>query len=94
MTKPVHILETTLRDGSYAINFSFTTADTATISRELEQCGFQYIEIGHGFGLNASNAGCGKAAATDEEYLASAASVVKKAKFGMFCIPYFNPFKI
>jgi 4-hydroxy 2-oxovalerate aldolase/long-chain acyl-CoA synthetase len=87
MTKPVHILETTLRDGSYAINFSFTTADTATISRELEQCGFQYIEIGHGFGLNASNAGCGKAAATDEEYLASAASVVKKAKFGMFCIP-------
>jgi 4-hydroxy 2-oxovalerate aldolase len=87
MTQAFHILETTLRDGSYAIDFSFTAADTAAISQELEQCGFQYIEVGHGLGLNASNAGRGKAAATDEEYLDSAASVVKRAKFGMFCIP-------
>jgi len=32
----VQVLETTLRDGSYAINFSFTTADTAAIASGLE----------------------------------------------------------
>jgi 4-hydroxy 2-oxovalerate aldolase/long-chain acyl-CoA synthetase len=87
MSKPLHILDTTLRDGSNAIGFSFTAADTAKICQELEQCGLQYIEVGHGSGLNAGSVGRGRAAATDEQYLASAASVVKRAKFGVFCIP-------
>ena len=85
--KKVKILETTLRDGSYAINFSFTSKDTSTICKELERAGFEFIEIGHGVGLNASNCGYGQAAQTDEEYMEAAASVLKKAKFGMFCIP-------
>ncbi|MFA6262982.1 MAG: 4-hydroxy-2-oxovalerate aldolase [Candidatus Babeliales bacterium] len=85
--KRVKILETTLRDGSYAINFSFTIKDTALICRELEAAGLEFIEIGHGVGLNASNCGYGQAAQTDEEYLEAAASVLSKAKFGMFCIP-------
>jgi 4-hydroxy 2-oxovalerate aldolase/long-chain acyl-CoA synthetase len=81
------ILETTLRDGSYAINYSFTAADTSTICKELEKAGFRHIEIGHGVGLNGSNKGYGMAAATDEEYLTAAKSALKKAKYGMFCIP-------
>ncbi len=85
--KKVKILETTLRDGSYAINYAFTSADTSIISKELEDAGFEYIEIGHGVGLNASNTGYGEAAQTDEEYLIAAGSVLKKAKYGMFCIP-------
>jgi len=85
--KKVEILETTLRDGSYAINYAFTSADTSIISKELEDAGFEYIEIGHGVGLNASNKGYGEAAQTDEEYIIAANSVLKKAKFGMFCIP-------
>jgi 4-hydroxy 2-oxovalerate aldolase/long-chain acyl-CoA synthetase len=85
--RKVNILETTLRDGSYAINFSFTSADTAVICRELENAGFKYIEIGHGVGLNASNHGFGPAAETDEEYMTAAENVLKRAKYGMFCIP-------
>lgn len=81
------ILETTLRDGSYAINFSFTSQDTRVIAYALEKAGFEFIEIGHGVGLNAANCGKGEAAETDEEYLKAAAEVLKKAKFGMFCIP-------
>jgi len=81
------LLETTLRDGSYAIGFSFTVSDTKMICSELEDAGFDWIEIGHGVGLNASNAGYGKAVQTDEEYLQAASSVLKRAKFGMFCIP-------
>lgn len=85
--KPLQILETTLRDGSYAINFTFTSQDTAIICKELEQAGFDYIEIGHGVGFNASNRGHGKAVQTDAEYCQAAAGALKKAKFGMFCIP-------
>ncbi|MEI7752355.1 MAG: 4-hydroxy-2-oxovalerate aldolase [Candidatus Omnitrophota bacterium] len=85
--RKINILDTTLRDGSYAINFSFTADDTAVICRELEGAGIEYIEIGHGVGLNASNAGHGVAAATDEEYMAAARRSLKKSKYGMFCIP-------
>ncbi|HJP17164.1 MAG: 4-hydroxy-2-oxopentanoic acid aldolase [Gammaproteobacteria bacterium] len=83
----VIIIDTTLRDGSYAVNFSFSMTDTSIICRELESAGFEYIEIGHGVGMNASNRGYGVAAHTDEEYMIAAESVLKKAKYGMFCIP-------
>lgn len=81
------ILEVTLRDGSYVIDFQFTARDTAIISKELENVGFRMIEIGHGIGLGASRGGKGKAAATDAEYLEAAAGALTLAKWGMFCIP-------
>ncbi len=85
--KKINILECTLRDGSYAIEYQFTAEDTAIIAAGLEQAGFELIEIGHGLGLNASSPSIGIAAATDEEYLEAASEVLKKAKFGMFIIP-------
>lgn len=85
--KDLRILETTLRDGSYAVNFGFTANDTRVIALALEKAGFDLIEIGHGVGLHASESGKGLAAETDEAYLKAAAEVLKKAKFGMFCIP-------
>ena len=81
------ILEVTLRDGSYLIDFQFTAEDTATIAAALESIGFRWIEVGHGLGLNASNAGKGMAAATDEEYMEAAAQALEHAKWGMFFIP-------
>lgn len=87
MKRKIKILDTTLRDGSYAINFSFTSADTSVLCKNLEDAGFEYIEIGHGSGLNASNLGYGKTAQTDEEYMIAAEESITKAKYGMFCIP-------
>lgn len=81
------ILEVTLRDGSYLIDFQFTAEDTANIATALEGVGFRWIEIGHGLGLYASQAGKGAAAASDEEYLEAAAQALKLAKWGMFFIP-------
>jgi 4-hydroxy-2-oxovalerate aldolase len=86
LRKP-EILETTLRDGSYAIDFKFTANDTALIASALERAGFQLIEVGHGIGLNASNCNKGEAAETDQAYLKAASEALKRAKFGMFCIP-------
>lgn len=85
--KPPTILETTLRDGSYAINFQFTAADTALICGELEKAGFEMIEIGHGVGLGAAGVRKEAAAETDEAYMRAAAGSLKTAKWGMFCIP-------
>ncbi len=84
---PIQILDTTLRDGSYAVNFSFTTSDTAVICKELEAAGVEWIEIGHGVGFNGSNMGHGEAIHTDEEYIMAAAGAIEKAQWGMFCIP-------
>lgn len=85
--RELRILETTLRDGSYAINFQFTARDTALIASALEGAGFDLIEIGHGVGLHASESGKGIAVETDEAYLRAAADALTEAKFGMFCIP-------
>lgn len=81
------ILDTTLRDGSYAVDFKFTLDDTRKIATELENGGVQQIEIGHGWGLNAESAGLGKAAHTDAEYIKAARESIKSSKFGCFFIP-------
>ena len=81
------ILECTLRDGSYAIDFQFTAHDTKVIAARLDELGFPLIEVGHGIGLGASAKGMGVAAATDAEYMEAAAGAVSRGKWGMFCIP-------
>jgi 4-hydroxy-2-oxovalerate aldolase len=87
MNRTVTILDTTLRDGSYAVDFQFTPLDTAVIAKALEDVGVGIVEIGHGVGLGASRRGFGEAAATDEEYFAAVAGVLTRARYGMFCIP-------
>ena len=84
--KQIEILECTLRDGSYAIDYQFTAKDTAMIALALEDVGFRKIEIGHGLGLNASKSK-GTAAESDEVYLKTTRDVLTKAQFGMFFIP-------
>lgn len=81
------IMEVTLRDGSYVIDFQFTAEDTATLISALEGAGFNWIEVGHGLGLNAQDKGKRRAVASDEEHLRAASNTIKKAKWGMFFIP-------
>ena len=81
------ILDTTIRDGSYAVDFKFSRDDVASILTKLERLGFEYIEIGHGLGLNASSAKYGFSLHSDLEYMQTAQKVLKSSKFGFFCIP-------
>lgn len=83
----INILDVTLRDGSYAIDFRFSCTQQRLITEGLENLGIRYMEIGHGQGLNASNAQNGIALHTDEEYLTTAQKSLKVAKYGVFCIP-------
>lgn len=81
------LLDTTLRDGSYVVNFAFSAEQTARICAELDRAGIDLIEIGHGVGLNASEKGHGRASASDVEYMKAAATTVRQSKWGMFAIP-------
>lgn len=81
------LLDTTIRDGSYAIDFKFTCDDVIDIAKKSEKLGFEFIEIGHGQGLNASSPEHGISLHTDVEYMRAAKSNVMNAKLGIFCIP-------
>jgi 4-hydroxy-2-oxovalerate aldolase len=81
------ILDCTLRDGAYAIDYQFSADDTFVISRALQEAGFTLIEVGHGLGLGASRGASGKAAETDAAYIRAARSGADQSQIGMFCIP-------
>ena len=83
----INIIDCTLRDGSYAIDYQFTAKDTTIIASNLQDAGLKFIEIGHGLGLNASNSGKGTAVATDKEHLKAASEALTGTAFGMFFIP-------
>ena len=84
------ILDSTLRDGSQAINFQFGRKLTRNILSNLEKGGIQWIEMGHGLGLGATRK-CGKPALlSDEEYMDLAKNTLKKANLGFIIIKKFG----
>jgi 4-hydroxy 2-oxovalerate aldolase len=84
------ILDTTIRDGSYAVNFQYDNEDLRKIIGDLDVAGIPYLEIGHGVTIGAS-AAQGRAAQTDEEYFRAARSVVRNAKLGAVIVPALAP---
>jgi len=85
--RSVEILECTLRDGSYAVDFKFTERDTAVLAGVLGRLGFRWIEVGHGLGLGAAMAGKGTMPTTDERLIESAKRAAPNAMIGSFFIP-------
>lgn len=83
----VEILECTLRDGSYAVDFKFTENDTAVLAGVLGRLGFRWIEVGHGVGLGAAKAGKGAMPASDERFIEAARRAAPRAQIGCFFIP-------
>jgi 4-hydroxy 2-oxovalerate aldolase len=82
----VEILECSLRDGSYAVDFKFTENDTAVLAGVLGQLGVRWIEVGHGLGLGAAHAGKGAMPASDERLIAAAKRAAPAAQIGCFFI--------
>jgi 4-hydroxy 2-oxovalerate aldolase len=86
MNKSVEILDCTLRDGSYPVNYAYSISDTISICKSLETAGIQNIEVGHGMGLGASSLSHGESIHSDLEYIAAAVDSVKSANIGVFAI--------
>lgn len=87
MSTKSQLLDTTLRDGSYVINFQFTPKDTALVAAALDDANIPFIEIGHGLGMNAWTKPNMESPYSDEAHLKAAAGAVKNNKWGMFFIP-------
>lgn len=83
----IDILECTLRDGSYAVDFKFTERDTEILAAVLGRLGLKWIEVGHGLGLGGAQAGKGVMPASDERLVESAKRAAPNAMIGCFFIP-------
>lgn len=87
MNKEIKILDVTIRDGSYSINYQYTPDQVGRISHELDRAGIPLIEVSHGCGLGAhENVGL-PAAASDEEYVIAAKDQVSRAGIGVIALP-------
>ena len=78
------LIDVTLRDGSNAVDFQFSREDTYGIVSGLANAGVKWIEMGHGYGLNAYKVKT-PSKETDEVYIRTAREAAgDKAKIGCF----------
>ncbi len=85
--KEVSILDVTIRDGSYAIDYQYRPEQVAGIAAALDAAGIDYIEVSHGCGLGAGRFPGLAAAATDLDYVRAAKTAVKSAGIGVIATP-------
>jgi 4-hydroxy 2-oxovalerate aldolase len=83
----IHIVDTTLRDGSHAVSHSFTAEQAAAIAGGLDGAGIDIIEISHGDGISGSCINYGFSKVPELELLEAASGVVKKAKRAVLLLP-------
>ena len=86
--KKIEILDCTLRDGSYVLDFNFSLLDTYLITKVLFESGVNYVEIGHGLGLGASKKkNIKNSLHSDDEYIkiSNLAKQKNENKIGCFC---------
>ena len=51
--RKIHIVDTTLRDGSHAVSHSYTVEQVTAIASGLDKVGVDIIELSHGAPLGA-----------------------------------------
>ncbi len=84
--KNVRLIDTTLRDGSHAINHQYTPEKVAEICRGLEASGVYAAEVGHGSGIAGSIINQGLSKTPDKELFAAARANLKNTKLAtLFC---------
>ena len=84
---PVHILDSTLRDGSHALSHQFTAEQVARVARGLDQAGIEMIEVSHGDGLGGSTMTYGFSKQSELELLEAASSVIERGKLAVLLLP-------
>jgi 4-hydroxy-2-oxovalerate aldolase len=85
--KLIHLVDTTLRDGSHAVSHQYTCEQVASIAGGLDAAGVEYIEVSHGDGLAGSSINYGFSAVSEEELLRAASSAIKKGKLTVLLLP-------
>ncbi|AJP01000.1 hypothetical protein TU94_05480 [Streptomyces cyaneogriseus subsp. noncyanogenus] len=84
------ILDATLRDGSYAVDFQLDEKFVTELLSRLDDTPIQKIEIGHGIGFEAERAGIKPCNIDLERWCEIAGTEVTKSSWGMFAQPEFS----
>jgi 4-hydroxy 2-oxovalerate aldolase len=87
MGNKLHIIDTTLRDGSHAVSHSFTVEQAVAIAGGLDKAGIFLIELSHGDGIAGSSINYGFSKVPELELLEAVSKVVKQAKLGVLLLP-------
>ena len=85
--RKIHILDTTLRDGSHAVSHSFTAEQAAAIAGGLDKAGVDIIEISHGDGISGSSINYGFSKVPELDLIEAAAKAVMNARLAVLLIP-------
>jgi 4-hydroxy 2-oxovalerate aldolase len=84
------LLDCTLRDGSYAVDFQFDEGFVTHLLSRLNETPVSKIEIGHGIGLEAERSGIKAGNIDHYRWCEIAESTLTKKPWGMFAQPEFT----
>ena len=83
----IHVLDSTLRDGSHALSHQLTAVQVARVAQGLNDAGVEIIEVSHGDGLGGSTITYGFSRQSEFELLDAAAGVVDRGKLAVLLLP-------
>lgn len=86
----VAVLDTTLRDGAYAVNFQFERGFVEALLRGIDQAGLPFVELGHGVGVEAERAGYPSCNIDVATWCQIANEQLSEIEWGVFAQPAFT----
>ena len=87
MAHKIHVIDTTLRDGSHAVSHSYSPEQVRAVAGALDQSGVAMIEVAHGDGITGSSYNYGFSKYPEEDLIRAAAEVVHNAKLDILLLP-------
>ena len=81
------LTDSTLRDGSHAVQHQYTHQQITDIVAGLDQAGVAVLEVAHGDGLGGSSFNYGFSGTNDMKLIAAAVAAAKTAKIACLLIP-------
>lgn len=87
---PNQLLDTTLRDGSYAVDFQLDPSFVGGLLHDIDVCGLDFVEIGHGIGAEAERAGHTACNIELPEWCRLANEQLARTPWGIFAQPSFT----
>ena len=92
--RKIHIVDTTLRDGSHAVSHSYTVEQVTAIASGLDKVGVDIIELSHGDGLAGSSINYGFSATPEMELIGRPARWSGAPSWAFCCCQAWGPLRI
>ncbi|KRE55741.1 4-hydroxy-2-oxovalerate aldolase [Phycicoccus sp. Soil748] len=85
--RDLRITDSTLRDGSHAMQHQFTEEQVRGVVHALDRAGVEVIEVSHGDGLGGSSFNYGFSAVDEMKLIAAAVDEATRAKIAVLMLP-------